>query len=112
MAAKLKKAAPKNKRKSNSKKESWSLYIVECCNGAYYTGIAKDVDARIKKHNDGKGAAYTRAHRPVKLIYQETCANRPSALIREWEVKSLSRKKKEALVKGNRIFSGRSRPNV
>lgn len=77
---------------------AWYVYVLECADGSFYTGIAKDVHARLKQHNGGKGAAYTRSHGPVKLIYQETCADRSAALIREWEVKRLGRKGKEKLV--------------
>lgn len=90
----------KTRKKCFSREEDqWILYILECGDGSYYTGITKNLENRLKKHNDGKGAAYTRSHRPVKLIYQEKCSNRASALIREMKVKSLNRKEKEKLVK-------------
>jgi predicted GIY-YIG superfamily endonuclease len=84
--------------KKNQKKE-WSLYILRCGDDSLYTGIAKDVNARLKKHNDGKGAAYTRTHLPVTLIYQINKLTRSEALIREAQIKSLSRIKKEELIK-------------
>ena len=85
-------------KRRKSKKDSWFLYILHCGDGSYYTGITKDLNLRLKKHNDGKGAVYTRTHRPVKLIYQETCRDRSSAMIRELKVKSIKRKKKAELV--------------
>src|SRR5438105_1676568 len=79
-------------------KESWFLYVVHCGDGSYYTGITRDVGGRLRKHNDGKGSAYTRSHRPVRLVYQEACADRSSALVRECQVKSLPRASKAKLV--------------
>lgn len=75
----------------------WFLYILECKDGTFYTGITNDLIRRTEKHNTGKGARYTKTRRPVKLLYYEICTNRSQALIREYEVKSLSRKQKEKL---------------
>ena len=77
--------------------DPWQVYIVRCNNNSLYTGITKNVSERIEKHNSGKGAAYTRIHRPVKLVYTETLKNRSEALVREMQIKSLSRAKKESL---------------
>ena len=79
--------------------EPWHLYILRCKDGSLYTGIAKNLIERIKKHNSGKGAAYTRTHRSVKLVYSEILKNRTEALIREMRIKSLPRLKKEELLK-------------
>jgi predicted GIY-YIG superfamily endonuclease len=76
----------------------WSVYILRCGDGSLYTGIAKDVDARLKSHQGGKGAAYTRTHLPVILLYQEKPVTRSRALIREAAIKRLPRPKKEELV--------------
>ena len=73
------------------------VYIIECSDGTYYTGYTNDLDKRIKKHNKGKGAKYTRGRTPVTLIYQESYPSKSEALKREYEIKSLSRKKKEKL---------------
>ena len=94
----------KMKEKSESDRissadEPWYVYILRCKDGSLYTGIAKNLIERIKKHNSGKGAAYTRAHRPVKLVYSEILKNRAEALIREMRIKSLPRLKKEELLK-------------
>ena len=75
----------------------WFLYIVECNDGSLYTGITNDIIKRIRKHNEGKGARYTRTHRPVTLVYYETCENRSAALIREAEIKSWPTHKKRDL---------------
>lgn len=76
----------------------WTVYILRCGDGTLYTGVAKDVTARLKKHQCGKGAAYTRTHLPVELIYQEPNLNRSQALIREAAIKRLSRKAKDLLI--------------
>ena len=76
----------------------WHVYIVECSDNSYYTGIALDLEKRIKRHNDGQGAKYTRSHRPVKLIYTEEFDTRLKASRREIEIKKLSRLAKDTLV--------------
>jgi predicted GIY-YIG superfamily endonuclease len=76
----------------------WSVYVVHCADGSLYTGIAKDVHARLAKHNSGGGGAYTRTHRPVTLLYQERGLSRAAALRREAAIKRLSRPRKEQLV--------------
>ncbi len=86
---------------------SWQVYIARCADGTLYTGIARDVEKRIAEHNTGKGAAanYTRARRPVVLVYQEAAADRSTASKREYQIKQLSRTEKLALV----LKSGGSR---
>ena len=79
-------------------KAEWSVYIVRCADDSLYTGIAKDVAARLAKHNAGKGAAYTRARRPVKLLYSENALTRSKALSREAGIKSLPRPQKQLLI--------------
>ena len=76
----------------------WHVYIVECADGSLYTGIARDVNARIKTHNNGSGAKYTRGRLPVILRYQETARDRSTALQREHAIKQLSRNGKFALI--------------
>ena|SRR5581483_523305 len=77
----------------------WTLYILECRDGTFYTGIAKDLGRRLLQHNEGRASRYTRSRRPVKILYQEPCADRSEASIREAAVKSLSRREKEKLIK-------------
>lgn len=72
--------------------------MLECQNGSFYTGITTDVKRRLHMHNEGKGGRFTRSHRPVKVIYQETLSTRAQALSREYEVKALPRTKKQALI--------------
>ncbi len=84
-------------------KPSWSLYVVECADGSYYTGIAKDVDKRIEAHNTGKGAKYTATHGPVTLVFQEAQASYSAALRREYQVKTLSKKRKVRFIGGEKL---------
>ena len=79
--------------------DDWFVYIVRCADSTLYTGIAKDVVKRVEDHNNNNasGAKYTRARRPVRLVYQETCGSHSNAARREYEIKQLSRPQKEAL---------------
>ena len=85
-------------RSSSSEEDTWFLYIVECNDGKFYTGITKDLSRRLKEHNDGKASRFTRTRTPVRLRYRETCSGRTEALVRECEVKAMSRKAKEKLI--------------
>jgi putative endonuclease len=73
-------------------------YIVECNDGTLYTGWARDVKARVKIHNAGRGARYTRTRRPVHLCYWERHPSRGAAMRRERQLKRLPRAKKLALI--------------
>ena len=86
--------------KKRGKKE-WTVYVLRCGDGSLYTGIAKDVTARLGQHAKGRGAAYTRTHLPVQLIYQESRFTRSKALIREAQLKRLSKVRKEQLVRAS-----------
>jgi putative endonuclease len=79
--------------------KEWSVYLVRCVDASLYTGIAKDVTARISAHNSGKGAAYTRSRRPVSLVYHKKGMTRSAALIEEARIKSLERPEKLAFLK-------------
>jgi putative endonuclease len=85
---------------------SWFLYLIECADGALYTGIAIDVEARYQKHCAGKGAKYTRANKPVRLIGKIAYPDRGSATRAEIAFKKLSRTEKQMRI-GK--FSGSSR---
>ena len=82
------------------------VYIVECRDGTYYTGYTPDIDNRLKAHNSGKGAKYTRSRRPVKLIWQREFKSFKKAISEEARIKRLERTKKEGLVRG-KIIGGR-----
>ena len=77
----------------------WHVYIVECSDGTFYTGIAKDPAARVRQHNNGKGARYTRGRQPVTLVYREKVGEQGDALRREQQIKRLDPKGKRALIK-------------
>ncbi len=74
------------------------IYIVECHDGTLYTGYAKNLEKRIKTHNEKKGAKYTRGRVPVLLKYCEEFDNKTDALKREAQIKKMSRKKKLKLI--------------
>lgn len=88
----------KKQKKSRRKSEPWSVYILRCGDESLYTGVAKDIDERFKKHSSGKGAKYTRTRLPLAVVYRETCRSRTDALVRECEVKALNRTKKIGLI--------------
>ncbi len=94
----IKKMEEKEEEKGRRSDEPWFLYILQCQNDSFYTGVTKDLERRLKMHNDGKASRYTRARRPVEMIYHEDCASHAQALVRECQVKALPRKKKEQLV--------------
>jgi putative endonuclease len=73
---------------------SWFLYLLECNNGAYYAGITNDVEARFATHVSGKGARYTRANPPIKIIASKPYPDRSSASVAEVQLKHLPRNKK------------------
>ena len=74
-------------------------YILKCKDDSLYTGWTNDLKKRITSHNAGKGAKYTKARRPVELDYYEEFQTREEAMKREYAIKQLSRKEKEALIK-------------
>ncbi|MEK7576528.1 MAG: GIY-YIG nuclease family protein [Patescibacteria group bacterium] len=76
----------------------WSVYILKCKDGSLYTGITNNLKKRFSDHQNGKGGRYTRSHKPVKVLYSERYATKSKALRREFQIKSLSRKKKLQLM--------------
>lgn len=74
------------------------LYIAECADGTYYTGISHDLNTRLDRHNRGTGAVYTEEHGPVDLVYFEEYPNRSEAFKRELEVKKFTHNKKKDLI--------------
>jgi putative endonuclease len=76
-------------------------YILECSDGTYYTGWTTDPQRRLRQHNRGTGSSYTRARRPVRLVYTEEQPDRSSAMRREIKIKRMSRKGKGKLVRSN-----------
>ena len=78
---------------------SWFLYIVECEDGSLYTGIALDPQARFTAHAAGKGARYTRSHRPLRLLLTRAFPDRSSALKAEYQVKQMTADGKRRFVR-------------
>jgi putative endonuclease len=79
--------------------EPWFVYILQCSDNTLYTGITKDIERRLEEHNTGREAAkYTRARRPVKLVYQESVTDHSSALKREREIKKMPASRKREMV--------------
>ena len=77
-------------------------YIVRCKDGSLYTGWTNDIEKRIKAHNEGKGAKYTKSRRPVKLVYYEEFQTKEEAMKREYAIKHMRRKEKEKII-GERV---------
>lgn len=76
----------------------WTVYIVECVDKTYYTGITINLTNRLAAHERGIAAKYTKARRPVKLVYKEYHPTRSSALKREAIIKEMSRGDKQDLI--------------
>ena len=74
--------------------KQWVLYILECGDGTFYTGITDDLKRRLKAHSQGKGAKYTRGRGPFVLRYLENFESRSEASRREYAIKQLSRDEK------------------
>ncbi len=74
------------------------VYIVLCQDGTLYTGWTNDLSRRLKAHNEGRGAKYTRSRRPVTLVYWEKCADKAEAMRREYQIKHLRRAEKLKLI--------------
>jgi len=79
-------------------RKDWTVYIIRCGDGSLYTGIAKDVRARVKQHSQGRGATYTRTRLPIELLYQQEGLTHSEALIREAKIKAMPRSKKEEII--------------
>ena len=76
------------------------MYILLCSNGQYYTGSTNDLERRMQQHQNGEGANFTKKNLPVELVYCEEFQRIDEAFYREKQVQGWSRKKKEALIKG------------
>ena len=88
----------KEKTKRRKKADPWFLYILRCADESLYTGITNNLERRFKAHMSGRASRFTRTRRPVKICYQEPCKSRTQALVREYAVKTLSRRKKIELI--------------
>jgi len=86
-------------------KDSWCLYLLECNNGAYYAGITNNLEARFATHLSGKGARYTRANPPIKIMASKSYPDRSTASIAEAQLKNLPRHKKLQFFESNLLRS-------
>ena len=73
-------------------------YISKCKDGTFYTGWTNNLEKRLKDHNEGKGAKYTKTRRPVELVYYEAFETKEEAMSREYAIKQMSRSEKETLI--------------
>lgn len=81
--------------------KDWFVYLMRCADGSLYTGVTTDLTRRLAEHNEGAaGARYTRARRPVELVWHERAASRSHACKREAAIKKLPRAAKLALIPG------------
>ncbi len=79
------------------------VYMLRCADGTLYTGWTSDLAQRVKVHNSGHGAKYTRSRTPVTLVYSEEVSDKPAALKREYAIKQLTREQKEKLIERNKL---------
>lgn len=93
-------AKSRRKADNNVVEAMWFVYMLRCSDSSLYTGITNDLERRVSRHNAGTASRYTRSRLPVELEYQEKQPSRSEALKREFEIKALSRKAKEALIAG------------
>ena len=90
------------------KEEKNFTYILKCSDGTFYTGWTNELKKRLKAHNEGKGAKYTKTRRPVALQYYEVFASREEAMRREYQIKRLPRKRKEELIENYQEYQKES----
>jgi len=77
---------------------SYFVYMLICADESFYLGSTNDVDKRFLAHQSGRGASYTRSHKPIKVVYTEELVDKSSALRREHELKKLTHKQKNLLL--------------
>ena len=80
----------------------WFVYILRCGNGDLYTGVTNDLERRLEQHQSGRGGWFTKTTQPVELLYHEVYDSEDTAKNRETQLKGWSRRKKFALIAGNR----------
>ncbi len=95
-----------------SRKGWWFVYVIQCADGSLYTGIARDVAARLAAHEAGRGARYTRGRGPLRLLAKRRCMSQGDALRLEMALKRLSRADKLALVSAPRRLGAFARALV
>ena len=95
---KKEKRKPRATEDEKNREDMHYTYILKCKDNTYYTGYTTDLEKRLKAHNEGKGAKYTRGRGPVELVYYEEHEEKTYAMRREWEIKQLSRSEKETMM--------------
>ena len=88
------------------------IYILRCADGSLYTGVAKDLEARLARHRLGKASKYTRSRLPVTLVWRRRVLAWGRALAEEHRIKSLTRAEKEALLAAPPRTRARPRPRA
>lgn len=78
----------------------WYVYLLTTSDNTLYCGYTNDLEKRLKTHNDGNGAKYTRTRLPVKLVYHETFVTKSEAMKREYQIKQYTRQQKLQLIYG------------
>lgn len=91
-----------SRKKKFIRKGTFTVYVLECVDGSFYTGHTHDIQARLQLHEKGLGAKYVRSHAPFKLIYTKAYRYFRRAFLEELRIKSLTRKEKELLIFGSR----------
>jgi len=84
---------------SNKHMKGWFVYILQCKDGSFYTGVTPNLKRRFQEHKEGKGGKYTLEHKPIKILFSETFNTKQEALNREKQLKGWSHRKKENLAK-------------
>lgn len=87
------------KKDNSNPKPLFFVYLLECRNKTYYCGYTNNIENRLIRHNAGHGGHYTKSHRPVTLVYFEPFGTQKKAMRRERQIKTYSRKQKQALIK-------------
>ncbi len=88
-------------------------YLVRCADGSFYCGWTNRLEERVRAHNAGRGAKYTKGRLPVVLVYYEVFSTKREAMRREWEIKRLSHGQKQALANGGNAYKkGTSKVNL
>ena len=94
------KGTPHKPKRAGKPQVVWTVYIVHCSDGSFYTGYTGNMEQRLAAHNSGKGAKYTAGRRPVELVYTEKFADRFEAMKREYRIKCMTKACKQRLIDG------------
>ena len=90
------------KKNTSRSQKVYYVYILLCGDGSYYTGYTSNIGLRVRQHNEGSGARYTRMHRLGRLVYAEKFSSRREAMSRERKIKAMSHDQKNQLINSSR----------